>query len=366
MLQPFSENGFSRVEEVLLATIHDVAARAGVSPATVSRFLRGQRVRSAEAIQAAVDEMDYWPSATAQSLQSGRTHTIGVVVPDITNPYFAAVVKGMESVTRHTDYRIQLANTDESSEREDAVLAEMIRRVDGIILAPATEQDQTPMYVRDAGVPLVFVDRDLLGGEHFDAVLVNNTKGGRQAGEHLLSLGHTRIAAISGSQDTTPGRCRREGFVQALTAAGVEIPPEHDLVGDFREESGYQLALSLLSLPEPPTAIFSANNLMTLGALKALHDLRTDIPGEISLIGFDDLDTGPLLRPPLTVVDRPMVEQGALAMRLLLRRFEDQYANDDARRIILDTKLIERASTAPPRKPRTAAGAGRTGRGRQR
>ncbi|MBT2235704.1 LacI family DNA-binding transcriptional regulator [Nonomuraea sp. NEAU-A123] len=331
-----------------MVTIHDVAARAGVSPATVSRFLRGQHVRSSEKIQAAVDELGYWPSAAAQSLKSGRTYTIGVVVPDITNPYFAAVVKGMESVTRAENYRILLANTDESSDREDDVLADMVRRVDGIVLAPATEQDQTPLHVRDADVPLVFVDRDLAGGEHFDAVLVNNVDGGRQAAEHLVGLGHTRIAAISGNQDTTPGRCRREGFVSALAAAGVDVPAEYDLVGNFREESGYQLALSLLSLPEPPTALFTANNLMTLGALKALHDMRVDVPGQVSLIGFDDLDTGPLLRPPLTVIDRPMVEQGVLAMRLLLRRFDPQYTGDTPRHIVLDTKLIERASTAPP------------------
>ncbi|WP_113703025.1 LacI family DNA-binding transcriptional regulator [Nonomuraea lactucae] len=332
-----------------MATIHDVAARAGVSPATVSRFLRGGRVRSSEAVQAAVDELGYWPSAAARSLKSGRTHTIGGVVPDITNPYFAAVVKGMESVTRAEDYRLLLANTDESGEREDHVLADMIRRVDGIILAPATEQDRTPLHVRDADVPLVFVDRDLAGGERFDAVLVDNAGGGRQAAEHLLGLGHTRIAAISGSQDTTPGRCRREGFLDALRGAGVEPPPEYDLAGDFREASGYQLTLSLLSLPEPPTALFSANNLMTLGALKALHDMRVDVPGRMSLIGFDDLDTGPLLRPPLTVIDRPMVEQGVLAMRLLLRKFEPEYADDTPRRIVLDTELVERSSTAPPR-----------------
>jgi LacI family transcriptional regulator len=334
-----------------VATIHDVAARAGVSPATVSRFLRGQRVRSAEAIQAAVDELDYWPSAAAQALKSGRTHTIGVVVPDITNPYFAAVVKGMESVTRSQGYRILLANSDESCEREDELLADMVRRVDGIVLAPAREQDQTPMHVRDAGVPLVFVDRDLADGEQFDAVLVNNYDGGQQAAAHLLGLGHTRVAAISGRQESTPGRQRREGFMDTLTAAGVEVPPAYDLIGDFREEGGYQTTLSLLSLPEPPTAIFTANNLMTLGALKALHDMRVDIPGQVSLIGFDDLDTGPLLRPPLTVIDRPMVEQGVLAMRLLLRRFEEPYVDDTARRIILDTKLIDRASTGPPRRP---------------
>ncbi|MFJ6540274.1 LacI family DNA-binding transcriptional regulator [Streptomyces sp. NPDC003656] len=334
-----------------MSTIHDVAARAGVSAATVSRHLRGQRVRSAEVIQEAIDALGYRPSVVAQSLKSGRTRTIGVVVPDINNPYFAAVVKGMESVSRDRGYRILLANSDESSEREDDVLSDMIHQVDGVILAPATEQDETPLHVRDAGVPLVFVDRDLAGGEHFDAVLVNNHEGGRQAAGHLLALGHTRIAAVSGQQETTPGRHRREGFVAALAEAGVELLPEFDLIGDFREESGYQLTLRLLSAAEPPTALFTANNLMTLGALKALHDMRVGVPDQISVIGFDDLDTGPLLNPPLTVVDRPMVEQGVLAMRLLLQRLgQEDGQGGGSRRITLDTKLVQRGSTAPPRR----------------
>ncbi|MEV0668074.1 LacI family DNA-binding transcriptional regulator [Actinomadura luteofluorescens] len=337
-----------------MATIHDVAARAGVSPATVSRFLRGQRVRSAEAIRAAVDELGFAPNIAAQSLKSGRTRTIGVVVPDITNPYFAAVVKGMESVSRDRGYRLLLANSDESGAREADLLADMARQVDGIILAPATEHERTPLQLRDSGLPVVFIDRDLADGESFDAVLVDNHAGGRQAAEHLLALGHNRIAMISGGQAATPGRYRREGFLQAVSAAGVEIPPEFDLIGDFREERAYQLTLSLLSLAEPPTAIFTANNLTTLGALKALHDMRVDVPGQISLIGFDDLDTGPLLRPPLTVVDRPMIEQGVLAMRLLLHRFDDSQTRDLPRRIVMDTKIVERASTAAPRTSRKA------------
>ncbi len=334
-----------------MSTIHDVAARAGVSAATVSRFLRGHRVRAAEPIRIAIEELSYRPSAVAQSLKSGRTRTIGVVVPDITNPYFAAVVKGMESATRDRGYRILLGNSDESGEREGDLLADMVHQVDGVILAPATEGDRTPLRLRDAGVPVVFVDRDLVGGEQFDSVLVNNHEGGRQAAGHLLALGHTRIGAINGGQDTTPGRGRREGFVRALEDGGVVMAPEHDLIGDFREESGYQLTLALLSLKEPPTALFTANNLMTLGALKAVHDMRVDIPKQLSLIGFDDLDTGPLLRPPLTVVDRPMVEQGVLAMRLLLQRLEDTEGDRTPRRVVLGTRLVQRGSTgAPPRR----------------
>jgi LacI family transcriptional regulator len=332
-----------------LTTIHDVATRAGVSAATVSRHLRGDRVRAAEAIRQAVEETGYRPSAAAQSLKSGRHRAIAVVVPDITNPYFAAVVKGLESVSREHGLRLLLADSDESVEREDELLADLVHQVDGVLLAPVTEQDRTPLHIRRSGVPVVFVDRDLTGGEQFDTVMVDNDGGARLAARHLLDLGHTRIAAISGGQDSTPGRGRREGFLAELAAAGVEMPPSFDRIGDFREESGYRHTLSLLGSADAPTAVFTANNMMTLGALKALHDMGMDVPGEISLLGFDDLDTGPLLRPPLTVIDRPMVEQGVLAMRLLLRRLGESGPPGPPRSLVLETKLIERGSTAAPR-----------------
>ncbi len=329
------------------ATVHDVAALSGVSAATVSRFLRGQRARSAEAIQAAVDQLGYKPSVEARALKTGRRYYVGVVVPDIGNPYFGAVVKGMESALRDSGYRILLANTDEDSARESDILADMSRRADGLILAPTTEGSRAPLAVRE-GPPMVFIDRDVTGGDRFDSVLVDNYDGGRQAAEHLLSLGHTRIAGINAALNSTPGRTRRAGFVDTLATAGIEIPPEYDRIGDFREASGYQQTLALLALPTPPTAIFTANDLMTLGACKALRAMRVDVPRQVSLIGFDDLDFGELMAPPLTVIDRPTVTQGVLAMRLLLGQLENPEADRVPRRIVLDVKLIERGSTAGP------------------
>lgn len=336
-----------------MATIHDVAARAGVSTATVSRYLSGQKVRSAEAVEAAVAQLGYSPNAVAQSLKSGRTCTIGVVVPDVTNPFFAAVAKGLEQVCQGHSFRMLLANSGESAENEQEILADLVHRVDGVILAPATEQDDAPLQLRAAGVPAVFLDRELAGGEPFDAVLVDNVGGARAAAEHLAGLGHTRIAVINGPVNTTPGRGRREGFLAGLADAGLELAPEYDLMGGFREDTAHRIALQLLALPKPPTAIFTANNLMTVGVLKALQDMRVDVPGEISVLGFDDLTLGSLLRPPLTCIDRPDVEQGALAMRLLLSRLTNE-APGAPRRIVLDTQLVLRESTASPRKARKA------------
>jgi LacI family transcriptional regulator len=332
-----------------MATIYDVAARAGVSTATVSRFLAGQPIRDAEAVRRAVVDLGYTPNAVAQSLKSGRRGAIGVVVPDVTNPFFAAVLKGLEQASRGFEYRVLLANSDESAELEGEILADLAGRVDGFILAPAHEQDAAPLQLHAAGVPVVLIDRELEGGDPFDVVLVDNEGGARAAATHLAGLGHTRIALISGPTNTTPGRGRRDGFLAGLAEAGLEVDPRYDLVGDFREESGQQLTLHLLALDEPPTAIFTANNLMTVGALKALRDMRVRVPEDMSIVGFDDLTLGLLLQPPLTCIERPDVEQGMLAMRLLLSRLTDKAA-DKPRRIVLETRLLVRESTAAPQR----------------
>jgi LacI family transcriptional regulator len=329
-----------------VANIQDVARRAGVSVSTVSRYLRGQHVHSEAAIEAAIKEFGYWPQAAARSLRSGVHYAIAVVVPDITNPFFAALVKGVESVFQSGPYSVLLANTDESSELEDALLADLVRRVDGVILAPATEQDETPVHVGEAGLPVVFVDRELEGAR-FDSVLVDNEEGGRLAARHLLALGHRRLAIISGPLNTTPGRGRFEGFTKELAERGVEPDPAHTIVADFREKGGHDAMLRLLASTERPTAVFCANNVMTVGALRALHAMRVQVPAELSLVGFDDLDFATLLRPPLTVVHRPMVEQGILAAQLLFTRLVDR-STTEPQRVVLPVELVERASTAPP------------------
>jgi LacI family transcriptional regulator len=330
-----------------MPNISDVARRAGVSTATVSRFLRGQRVREEAAIRQVIDELGYRPKAAARSLRSGVHYAIAVVVPDVANPFFADLVKGIESVCRGGPYNVLLVNTDESVELEDAVVGDILQRVDGIILAPATEQDKTPDRIKESGVPVVFADRELRG-QRFDSVLVDNAEGARSAAGYLAGLGHARIAIISGPLNTTPGRERHDAFVTAVEDLGGQIPDEYRQISDFREGGGYQAMLRLLALPQPPTAVFCANNLMTVGALKALNSMRIRVPQDLSIIGFDDLDLAPLLWPPLTVIDRPTVEQGVLAARLLLARLAGQ-GDPEPQRVVLSTRLIERAScTIPP------------------
>jgi DNA-binding LacI/PurR family transcriptional regulator len=329
-----------------VTTIQEVARRAGVSTATVSRYLRGEPVRSQEAIRRTVQELGYSPRAAARSLRTGIAYAIAVVVPDVTNPFFAALVKGIESVFRPGPYSVFLANTDESSEVEEAVLADVGKRVDGIILVPATEEAATRSYVHETALPLVLVDREL-PQDGYDSVLVDNYAGARTAARYLIGLGHSAIAMISGPLNTTPGRERFEGFSSELAEHGIEPPPAYMQVSDFREPGGYSAMLALLALTEPPTAVFCANNLMTVGALKALKAMRVQVPAKMSLIGFDDLDLAPLLKPPLTVIDRPTVKQGVLSARLLLSRL-DRADGAEPQRIVLPTKLVERGSCSPP------------------
>ncbi len=329
------------------ARISDVARKAGVSTATISRFLGGERVREVERIVQAIEALEYRPAVAARSLRSGIHYAIAMVVPDITNPYFAAVAKGVESVFRHTHYRLFLANTDESTDIEDTVLQDLMHRVDGIILAPAAEQEETPLRMRREGMPIVMVDREL-SERSFDSVLVDNAGGAAAAALHFMELGHTAIAMISGPLVNTPGRVRYDGFLAALAKAGIETPPEYLEIADFRESGGYQAMLRLLDLPKPPTAVFCANNVMTVGSLKALAASRVRMPRDISLIGFDDLDLGMLLHPPLTVIGRPAEEQGAMAGRLMLRRLAGDEDNAPDR-IMMPTNLIVRGSCKKPR-----------------
>ncbi len=330
-----------------MSTIGEVAKLAGVSTTTVSRHLSGRQVREAAAVQASIEALDFRASHVARSLKSGVTRTIGLVIPDVSNPFFAAAAKGVESVSRQLDLNVFLSNTDESVERERSVLQGLIGRVDGVILVPAREESDNTVALRRAGVPIVLLDRRLRAVDDLDSVLVDSHGGAFMAAEHLLGLGHRRIGLISGPSETTPGRERYDGFVAALEAAGIDVDPALVQMGDFKVESGYQATLRLLGLPMPVTAIFSVNNLMTIGALRALHHVGVRVPDELSVIGFDDLELGELLSPPLSVIARPAVEQGVLAMRLLRNRIQGNWT-EERQHIVLDTHLTARSSCAPP------------------
>lgn len=330
-----------------MVNIQDVAKAAGVSTASVTRYLAGQRIRSEEAVRGAIETLGYRPSQVARSLKSGRHHSIGVIVPDVSNPFFAALVKGIEREVRPHGLQVILGNSDEDAEREASLVRELAQRTDGIIMAPLSETDRIPHELMDAGTPLVFVDREISTGPDVDRVLVENADGVRQAVDHLVGLGHTRIGTISGRLDSTPGRVRHEAFTASLEAHGLSPLDELVRLGDFREASGREQMTALWNLPEPPTAVFVANNLMTTGALVALRELGVRVPQQISIVGFDDLPLAPLLDPPLTVVARDDVGQGVAAARLLVARLSSAEPTPTSR-LALPVELVVRGSTAAP------------------
>jgi LacI family transcriptional regulator len=284
-------------------------------------------------------------------LVSGATHLIGLVVPDVTNPYFSAVVRGIETVARDEGYQVMLCNTDEKPEVEELLLRGLLdRSVDGLIVAPAKETSEMPPVYEDAGVPLVFIDR-ILGVGNFDSVMVDNIGGSKLAVEHLVAAGHHRIALIGGPLDTSPGRERHVGFVDAMEDRGLPVQDDYVVISDFRERGGYQAALTLAAIQPPPTAVVVGNNLMSIGALKAFHDVGLALPDDLSMIGFDDFALSELITPPLTVVSRPMEEQGVLAMRLLADRLSRR-PHRLAQHLVMDVHLVIRGSVKPAKDAR--------------
>ncbi|MCW2818732.1 MAG: hypothetical protein JWR42_1519, partial [Marmoricola sp.] len=223
-----------------MVNIQEVARVAGVSTASVSRYLAGQRIRRATEVQAAIDALDYHPSQVARSLKSGRHDSVGVIVPDITNPYFAALVKGIERELRSQGLQVILGNSDEDADRERALVEALSQRTDGIIMAPFAEDDEAPAKLARAGIPLVLVDRETTTGPELDRVLVDNHAGVEQAVDHLVELGHTRIGAISGPLVSSPGRSRHEAFLASLERHGLTVDDTVLRVSDFRESGGHR------------------------------------------------------------------------------------------------------------------------------
>jgi len=305
-----------------VATIKDVAARAKVSSATVSHVINGTRKvapATVERVQQAMNALDYHPNAVAQSLRTQKTNVIGAVVSDITNPFFATLIRGAEDAAIEAGYSLIVCNSDESLEKEDRYVRLLRRRqIDGLLISPVGDGSHSVVHeLPKWKVPFVFVDRRVDDVEA-DAVLSDNEEGAYQATRHLIKRGHRRIGLILGIKGATTTEERFAGYQNALDEAGLPFLTELISYGKYRVIGGQKSVSELLSLSGPPTAIFTTNNLMTIGVLQELFHRQVVIPEQMAVVSFDDPNLGELLRPALTVVTQDPYSMGKVAVERLL------------------------------------------------
>ncbi|MDP9993751.1 LacI family transcriptional regulator [Variovorax boronicumulans] len=331
-----------------MATIKDVALRAGVSVTTVSHVVNDTRHVSAkgrERVELAIRELGYVPNAMARSLKSNTTSTLGMLIPNSSNPYFAEIVRIVEDRCFGAGYTLVLCNTDDEPRRQSVylqVLAE--RRIDGLIVVSTGDDDSLVTQLQGLRIPTVLVDREI-ADPSCDLVETAHMQGGLLAVRHLLSLGHKRIACLGGPEGLTPSEQRIEGWRMALAEAGTT--PNADALlwrGAFTSQSGYEAMHAILRTEHPPSAVFVCNDLMAIGALRAAHESGVHVPDELSIVGFDDIELSAYTSPPLTTVAQPKERIGALAVDMLLERVSGK--RRDARKVVLQPELRVRASTA--------------------
>ena len=328
--------------------LRELGRRLNLNPSTVSRALTRPNlvsVETRERVTAAVQEFGYVPNAVARSLRRGHTKTFGVIVSDLQNPFYSTVVRAIERVAIGRGYSCVICNADEDVAAEDRALTLLKElQVAGVIHASTGVNVDSLRQLRDSGVPVVDIDRHS-GLDEVDSVLVDNERGARLAVTHLREFGHTRIATIAGPKHLTTGRDRLNGFLTSLTALGNPIPDEYVEVGDFREASGYVAASRLMALPNPPTALFVANNEMMAGALSALQTLAIRVPGDVSIVSFDDVRWAKYVQPPLTIIAQPTDQIGALAATLLFERLDGRVETVHR---LLEPQFVGRQSCGPP------------------
>ena len=333
----------------MTATIEDIAKRSGFSVSTVSRVLnkKASKHRISDKTQQLIlkvaEELKYRPNQLARSLRLKRTHTIGLVVPDISNPFFAYVTRSVQTSVYRIGYSLVVCDTDENLALEiEHTNLLLSKGVDGLIIMPVGQKCDHLRRVMKEGVPFVLVDRSF-DDLDADAVIVDNYKGAYEAVEHLIFHGHRRIGIIQGLPNTSTSVRRLQGYKDALRKHGIPIV-EDIIVGDsFRQENGYLETKVLLSMPDPPTAIFATSDLITLGVLEAINEEGLRIPDDISLVVFDDVDFGPFLKCPLTTVAQPKEIMGELAVKILIERIRDS-RRKEGKRIVLKPTLVVRSS----------------------
>jgi LacI family transcriptional regulator len=334
-------------------TIKDVARLSGVSPMTVSRVINAsERVRpdTRRRVEQAISDLGYVPSRLARGLSRQRTGTLALIVPDVANPFFTLIVRGAEDVARRAGYRVLLCDTRADLTVEHEVIEEMLaHRVEGIVIAPVDDRSRSDLRrLVKFGVPFVLIDRTVPGVES-DVVLGDSEGGAQRLVEHLVSLGHRRIGFIVESDQVSTARDRRRGYESSLAAAGISVDPALVANATADPRGGFEGMRRLLELKEPPTAVFTVNNLVALGAIEAVRAKGLEVPDDIALVCFDDIEYASRLYPFLTVMEQPAEAFGTLGTQLLLDRIAGRGA-ERPRVVVLPAEFVVRKSCGATRR----------------
>ena len=291
-----------------------------------------------------MDQLNYVPNILARSLRSKRTHTLALVLTDISNPFWTTVARGVEDAASEEGYNVIFCDTDESESKQNRYLETLIQKqVDGVLLVPASSKENPIELLLQQKVQVVVLDRRVQN-MNADVVRGDSKGGAYQLVQLLIRLGHRRIAILSGPSGVSTADDRVAGYQCAMQEAGLESEDQLIVNGEYSLESGYQMTRNLLAMKSHPTALFAGNNFIAIGALKALHDLGWSVPEEMSVVAFDDLPAAIVMDPFLTVAVQPAYEMGHLATQRLLGRLDGQIS-DGVQEIVLPVSIIERRST---------------------
>lgn len=341
-----------------MSSIKDVARRAHVSISTVSHVVNSTRFvseLSRKRVEAAIRELGYVPSAVARSLKSNSTKTLGMLIPNCTNPYFAEIVRSVEDHCFGAGYTLILCNTDDEPRRQSVYLQVLSeKRVDGLIIISTGNDSELLALLEGLTIPTVLLDREI-SHVQCDLVETAHMQGAMMATDHLIALGHQRIACIGGPTDLNSSTQRIQGWRNALSKADLS----HDAAqlvwhSDFTSQGGFDAMKQVLQSPVKPTAVFVCNDLMGIGALSAAHEAGIRIPQDMSLVGFDDIELAHFTSPPLTTIVQPKHRMGVMAVDMLLERIQSK--RQQAKQVLLQPTLVVRASSGPaPAEHRQAA-----------
>ncbi|GGA38655.1 LacI family DNA-binding transcriptional regulator [Psychrobacillus lasiicapitis] len=326
-------------------TIKDIAREAGVSITTVSRVLNnkedGMTQKTREKVLKVMEELNYQPNKLARGLVTKRSNMLGLIVPNITNPYFPELCRGAEDEANNRQYSLIICNSDDQSGKEENYIRLLKeQQVDGILLSSKDRLSKTSKnQLQNGKIPYVLFDRGE-DGTDYSGVFLDNEKGGYLAGKHLTDLGHFQIACMTGPREIQNSKQRLSGFQRALKEATVDLPASSILVGDFQMDTAYRVAKKFLR-DNTVTAIFASNDLMACGIYQAAHEMGIQIPDQLSIVGFDDIPLVTALIPKLTTVRQNTYEMGRKAIDLLINKIEGEISEG----VIFEPTLIIREST---------------------